>query len=256
MSARLWRKRHARHAGQFTQPMGEFAHQFDCALHRLLRLKRMYITKARKPRHLFVEARIVLHRAGAERIKPRINRVILRGKPHIVAHDFRLGQARQADAALPLQHTEMRREAFRFIQIHTARTRIVDLEEKRLFKLQRAIAGKGGVARTAMRCVADRGRTTLPVHTGHQSTSFSAASYAARSSSVLISVEATMRRFSTSGRSGQRRDAGTPPSTPFSTSASTTSAAGFGRRMVNSLKKVRFKTSTPGTFAKIGRAHV
>ena len=97
MRAGLGAHRHGRHAGQYRQPAHQFADQRQRALHRLLRLQRMEIAKARQPRHLLVEPRIVLHRAGAERIKPRIDRVIHARQPHVMAHHFRLGQARQAD---------------------------------------------------------------------------------------------------------------------------------------------------------------
>src|SRR5436190_11942611 len=59
----------------------------------------------------------------------------------------------------------------------------------------------------------------------HFSTLFKALTYAARSASVLTSVEATTIRSASSGRPGSRREAGTPPSTPFLASVSTTSAA-------------------------------
>ena len=64
-------------------------------------------------------------------------------------------------------------------------------------------------------------------------------------SSVLTSVEATTMRSASSGRSGSSRDAGTPPSTPFSASFSITSAALPGTRIVNSLKNVSLSTSRP-----------
>ena len=65
--------------------------------------------------------------------------------------------------------------------------------------------------------------------------------------SVTVSVAATTSRSASSGRSGSSRETGTPAMIPCAASASTTGAAGFGSRTVNSLKKLSFSTSTPGT---------
>jgi hypothetical protein len=56
-----------------------------------------------------------------------------------------------------------------------------------------------------------------------------------------------MIRSASSGRSGSRRETGTPPSTPLAANSSTIAAAVPGTRIVNSLKKVSFSNSTPGT---------
>src|ERR1700730_14041192 len=52
---------------------------------------------------------------------------------------------------------------------------------------------------------------------------------------------------SSSGCPGTSREAGTPPSTDLPASSSITCAASRGTRMVNSLKKVSLRTSTPLT---------
>ena len=70
MRARLGRHRHRRHAGQRGQPVHQFGDQLQRALRGRLRRQRMQIAEARQPRHLLVQARIVLHGAGAQRIKP------------------------------------------------------------------------------------------------------------------------------------------------------------------------------------------
>ena len=66
----------SRHAGQRRQPVHQVGDERQRTLHRLLRLQRMDIAESRQTRHLLVETRIVLHRARAERIKSRIDRVV------------------------------------------------------------------------------------------------------------------------------------------------------------------------------------
>src|SRR6202045_4415275 len=75
-----------------------------------------------------------------------------------------------------------------------------------------------------------------------------ASAKAARSASALTSVEAARMR-SSNPLSGKSRATGTPPSTPFSAIRSTVRAASPGILIVNSLKNVSFRTSTPRTAA-------
>ncbi len=77
LGAGLGRKRHARHAGEFRQPGRESRHHLQRALNGSLRLQRVKIGKARQPGHFFIEPRVVLHGAGAERVDAHIDRVIL-----------------------------------------------------------------------------------------------------------------------------------------------------------------------------------
>ena len=60
-------------------------------------LHRMEIGQARQPRHLLVEPRVVLHGAGAQRIEPHVDGVVLLAEAGVVADHLGLGQARQAD---------------------------------------------------------------------------------------------------------------------------------------------------------------
>ena len=96
MGAGLGRQRHGRHVGEREQPVGQFLHQRQRALHGRDRLQRMDVGKARQPRHFLVEARIVLHRAGAERIGPSVDGVIFLRQAHIMAHRLGFGQAGQS----------------------------------------------------------------------------------------------------------------------------------------------------------------
>ena len=73
--------------------------QLQRALRGGLRRQGMQIAEARQPRHFLVQARIVLHGAGAQRIKPGVDGVVHPRQAHIMADHFRLAEARQADRA-------------------------------------------------------------------------------------------------------------------------------------------------------------
>src|SRR3546814_1028244 len=77
MRPRLGAHRDAVHAGEADQPEGEFVDHTERALHGIDGGERVDIGKARQPRDLLVEARVVLHRARAEREQPEVDRVIL-----------------------------------------------------------------------------------------------------------------------------------------------------------------------------------
>ena len=79
------RKRHSLHARKLKQPAAQFLHQRQRALHRLLRLQRMDVREAGQPRHLLVQARIVLHRAGAQRKDAGVDGIILLAQADIMA---------------------------------------------------------------------------------------------------------------------------------------------------------------------------
>ena len=61
------------------------------------RLQRMDVAEARQPRHALVEARVVLHGAGAEREQPGVDAVVLLAEPHVVPHRLGLAEARQPE---------------------------------------------------------------------------------------------------------------------------------------------------------------
>ena len=67
------------------------------ALNGRLRLERVDIGETGHPRDLFIEARIMLHRAGAEGEQAKVDGVILSAKARIMAHRFLFGEARQSD---------------------------------------------------------------------------------------------------------------------------------------------------------------
>src|SRR5690606_36959506 len=206
------------------------------ALHGGDRLQGVNVRKAGQARHLLVEARIVLHRARAQRIHAAVDRVVEAGEAHIMAHGLGLGEARQVQLAIAGKAAEAIFGQVGFEQVEAGIFGIADFEKQR-FVGQESRAGSNGAGR------AHAGGAALIVH-AHASSSISAATRAAISASVVSSVAARMMRFSTSGSPGSRRDAGTPARMPRRARRSTRPAAGWAVRMVISLKKVLFSTST------------
>ena len=90
MRTRLGRHGNAVHAGKINQPMCQFVDHLQRTLHRFLRLQRMDVDKAFHTRHLFIEARVVLHRAATEREKAEVDGIILPRQAGVVADGFGL----------------------------------------------------------------------------------------------------------------------------------------------------------------------
>ncbi len=141
--ARLRGKRDRLHAGQLDQPAAEFAHQRERALHRLFRLQRMNVGEARKSRHLLVEARIMLHRAGAERENAGVDGVILLRQADIMAYGLRLRKPRQTNGLAPRENSEPRFGLQRLFEIDAARRRRPDLENERLLNRKTPVTREG-----------------------------------------------------------------------------------------------------------------
>src|SRR5262249_27280606 len=158
-----------------------------------------------------------------------------------------LAEARQANRAFAAQPAQALLIHFHIRQVHAGDAATSNLEDQRRFQIEAAVPGDGGnivvLNRARLR------RTSLIVH-AHARTSFSAGSTAAKSSSVLVSVAATIRRSRAAASCGIRRDAGTPARTPFCAKASTIGAAALGSFKVNSLKNAGVTSSTPGTRAR------
>ena len=87
--ARLGRHGNAVHTGQGNQPIGQFVDHGQGPLHGFTRLERVDILEALHPRHRLVEARVVLHRARAEREEAQIDAIVLAAEARVVAHCFR-----------------------------------------------------------------------------------------------------------------------------------------------------------------------
>ncbi len=124
-----------RHTGQRAQPATELVDHLQRALHRRLRGERVDVGKAGKPRHLLVEARIVLHRAATEREEAEVDPVVLAAEARVMAHRFRLGQADESDGFAARQPAQTGRGAgVDFGQIDAGHINAADFEQQRLFQ--------------------------------------------------------------------------------------------------------------------------
>src|SRR6202021_1316328 len=104
-------------------------------------------------------------------------------------------------------------------QINPGNTLAADLEDQFFFMVQTPVARNGGQVIVLCDAVNAR-RAALIVH-AHYGAPFKAASNAVKSSSVLVSVAATIKRLAAAGSCGSSREAGTPAITPLAASAST-----------------------------------
>ena len=82
-----------RHLGQ---DLLQLPHQLERTLGALVLLMRMQVREAGQPRGALVDPRVVLHRAGAERIEAGVDPEVAVGQVREVAHDLVLGQLGQA----------------------------------------------------------------------------------------------------------------------------------------------------------------
>ena len=201
--------------------------------------------KPGQPRHFLVQARIVLHRARAERKDAGVDRVVLLREAHIVANGLRLGKTRQADGSPPLQACPAASSVSSGSSKSTpVRLRRADLENKRLLN------GKTAVAREGSDVDAGRiGRAGVFRHLNHEGPP-SARPCRRHIIGVVTSVAATTIRFSSAvtraigARRGRRRLCRDPRA------HRSTAPLAFGVLIVNSLKKAGVITSTPGTSPK------
>src|SRR5688500_13116675 len=135
--------RHRRPAGRRRQPAADEIDQLETALHRVDRLQRMDVGKARHPRHLLVEAGIVLHRARPAREKAKIDRIILARQASVVPYRLRLAEPGKSYLAVALHSTEPRRVWVEVREIVAGLVDRPDLEQPSLFEHQGPIAGDG-----------------------------------------------------------------------------------------------------------------
>ena len=210
MCTGLRRHRHAVHAGERGKPAHQFRNQCQRALYRFLRLQGMNVRKTRQSRHFLIQARIVFHGAGAERIEPAVDRIIHPRQADIVANHLGLRQAGKTDGVLATLPAEAGFRDLGLRQINPRHAIAAKFENQALFMIEAAIPGNG--CRRSFRHSGYCGRTALIVH--HASTFFSAAARSAQSSSVTVSVTATINKFSAASSRGNRRDAGTPARMP------------------------------------------
>ena len=69
MRSSSWRKTDTRQSRQLSEPILEFINQTKCTLNSAFRLHGMYMSKAGMARYFLIQARVVLHRARAQREK-------------------------------------------------------------------------------------------------------------------------------------------------------------------------------------------
>src|SRR3546814_5758838 len=104
----------------------------------------MRIGKAGHPRDLLVEARVVLHRAAAEREEAEVDGVVLTAEARIVAHRFGLAKPRQADRRGARERTKIGGGCI-LVKIDAGGLAAADLEDQRFLEHQRAVAGEGDI---------------------------------------------------------------------------------------------------------------
>src|SRR3546814_7380873 len=91
----------------------------------------MRIGKAGHPRDLLVEARVVLHRAAAEREEAEVDRIILPRQTRIMAHRLGLAEAGEADRRGPCERAEIGGGRV-LVEIDAGGLAAADLEDQRL----------------------------------------------------------------------------------------------------------------------------
>ena len=89
-----------RQPGELGERPLEPPHQLERALRALRVLRGMQPRVSRERRDPLVEAGVVLHRAGAERVRPGVEIEVPPRDPVVVAHDLRLGHLWQLGRAV------------------------------------------------------------------------------------------------------------------------------------------------------------
>ncbi len=182
LAMRAGAERHGdgRHASQHFDPVRERVDERERALHAFDRLQRVDVGEAGKPREALVEPGVVLHGATAQRVYAHVDAVVLLRQARVVADRLGLGKAGEADRPRALLRAQPVGERRGRVEIDARLVGPAALEDQRLGKLQAAM------------------RLRRPAHNA----SPSAAAKRAMSSSVLVSVAATSRRFASAGSSG------------------------------------------------------
>ena len=91
--------------------MGEMIDQAERTLDRGDRLQRVHVGEAGEPGHLLVQARVVLHRARAEREEAEVDGVVLLAEADVMAHRLRLGEARERELEFMKKEQELKSKA-------------------------------------------------------------------------------------------------------------------------------------------------
>ena len=187
------------HAGDFDQAFAQRFQNVQRALRNFLRLVGMPVRDSFHPRHRFVHARVVLHRARAQRIHAEIDRIIPGGKPGEVANDFDLAHFGHVAEIFSLRCTEKLRSIdFRHIERRQlprglARRRLLEDQAFVLIDVERGLASHvlhRATSSTPSSSLADRADRSL------SATSPTAVSIAPR---VVSSVQHHNAAFPSSG---------------------------------------------------------
>ena len=96
-------QRHGREPGDLGEDLLQVPHELERALRVLVLGVRVEVAEARKRGEPLVHARVVLHRAGAERVEARVDAERAVGQSGEVAHDLRLGELRKPRGARAAQ---------------------------------------------------------------------------------------------------------------------------------------------------------
>ena len=106
-------------AGDLLQPFLQVIHDRQAALHHGGRLQRMRMCKTGQARGLFIDHRVVLHRARTQRVKPGKDAVIQLGEPRVMAQCFQLAQFGQREFATQIFLGQFCQRHIRRRELHT-----------------------------------------------------------------------------------------------------------------------------------------
>ena len=192
--------RHTGHAGQLLEPFAQFMNDGKRTLHALFRLQRMGVGKAGHPRHLLIEAGIMLHRARAQREQAKVDGIILTRQAGIMAHRFGFAQAGQRNRRTAGHTAEAVQTIGQRRDVDAGLLNAALFEDQRFFQHQRTVAGIGSDRASGFE--RDRSGRTAFLHHAHASSSCSARASVAISAAVVVSVIATSRPLASSALSG------------------------------------------------------
>ena len=94
---------HAVHAGDLAEIAAGGVQHLPASGHGVLRGQGMHPGEARQGRHLLVDAGVILHGAGAQRIKAAVDTVNVLAQLRVVAAQIHLAELRQGRGLLPPQ---------------------------------------------------------------------------------------------------------------------------------------------------------
>jgi hypothetical protein len=139
-------KRNAGEAADLREPPLQLEHQRKIALHGFLRLQRVRLGEARHSRDRFVDFRVELHGAGAERIKARIHAEIALRQSEVVAHHIELRQLGQTAIRAHFLRWEIARGHVARRQVHSGASGRAQLIDGRYCVVHQAVTFPSAIA--------------------------------------------------------------------------------------------------------------